>query len=83
MWHIKIFLIIILVLIFIISIVPRKYKVKDGGTIVYKLLIYEIDKVHTRRAKEEILLGYRVYIFGQKLFDNTYTVANCPYHDTH
>lgn len=82
MKRIKKLLIILLIFILIIPLIPKKYKVKDGGTVIYQSLIYRIEKAHSLKVPEGVTVGYRVYIFGKELFDNTYTTTACPYHDT-
>lgn len=64
----KIFLIIIVVLLIIpIGI----YRLKDGGSTVYKGLIYNITKVHTLSEKSStgFIDGYKFEIFGLTIYE--------------
>ncbi len=80
---IKKLLIILLIFLLIIALIPKKYKVKDGGTVIYQSLIYRIEKAHSLKIPEGVTVGYRIYILGKEILDNTYTTADCPYHDTY
>jgi hypothetical protein len=70
----RIFLIIGVILLFVL-LFPIRYKLKDGGTIEYRSLIYSVYKVHSLTSLEEMEKG-KVYnegliieIFGQEIYN--------------
>ena len=64
----KIILLIILVLV--IYLFPIKGYLKDGGSICYSSLIYDIYDYHSLDG----LRGISVEIFGKQIYDGTYYV---------
>ncbi len=60
-----IIVLIILVILAILSI-PKKYGLKDGGTVVYEAITWKYEKVNTLEGYK----GNRLYIFGIKVMDD-------------
>ncbi|MBO6195651.1 MAG: hypothetical protein J6O56_04880 [Bacilli bacterium] len=66
----KIGIIIVIILFIIVMLsIPVKYELKDGGTIVYKSILWEYSKVN-RIDTNKISKGETFYIFGIKVKDN-------------
>ena len=70
--------VIIIVAIIAILLIPIPVgRLKDGGSRVYKSILYKITKVHRLPEIEYVEKGYSYYegieieIFGNKVFDNT------------
>lgn len=65
-------IIIIVVLIIAILLIPIPYKLKDGGTVEYKALLYEVTKFH--RINVNALSGYdeglEIKILGIQVYSN-------------
>ena len=63
---------IIIILLLLILFVPIPFYLKDGGTVDYKSLVYQISNVHklNHNAKEGYDTGIIIKIFGIKIFDN-------------
>ena len=63
---------IIIVLLLLILFVPIPFHLKDGGTVEYRALTYQISNVHklNHNAKDGYDTGIIIKIFGIKLFDN-------------
>jgi hypothetical protein len=62
---------IILIIVLIILLFPIKYRLKDGGSIVYKSLVYEITKVHRLYDIDRIEKGWEISILGFQVYKNT------------
>ena len=65
-------LIIVIVLLFLILFVPIPFNLKDGGTVEYKALTYQISNVHkiNHNSKDGYDRGIIIKIFGIKVFDS-------------
>ncbi len=64
--------IILLVLVLLcVSLIPHTYYLSDGGSVLYRSLIYEVQKYHQIVKENEYRVGYTVKIFGMKVYDNT------------
>ena len=67
----KIIGITVLIIIFVL-LIPKIEGLNDGGTKIYKSLIYEIIKVH--KIKDDPLEGYYegtvIKIFGKEVYNN-------------
>lgn len=78
----KKYVIIIVAIIAILLIPIPAGRLKDGGSRVYKSILYKITKVHRLPEMENVEKGYSYYegieieIFGNKVFDNTKLVKN-------
>lgn len=62
---------IIVIIGLVILLFPVKYRLKDGGSIVYKSIVYEVTKVHRIVGTGEIEKGWEVSIFGIELYKKT------------
>lgn len=63
----KIILIIIVILVILaILCIPRKYNLKDGGSVVYEAILWKYEKVNTLEGDK----GNRLYILGIEIIDN-------------
>ena len=71
---------IIIVIIFILLLIPMQNRLKDGGSIQYKSILYDITKVH--RLNENSSTGYDdgviIKILGIQVYNviNTYVDVN-------
>lgn len=63
-------LILILIIIFIGLNIPVRYQLKDGGSIVYKSVLWSYEKVHSMNAQEGYDVGTRFDILGISIIDN-------------
>lgn len=57
-------------IIFLILVFPIKLQYKDGGSIGYKALIYEVMDYHTLDG----LRGKTIEILGLEVYDGTYYI---------
>ena len=66
-------LIIILIILFIIMLIPIPMRLKDGGSVEYKAILYKITKV--RKLNEQYRGGYekgwKISILGIELYNKT------------
>ena len=66
-------LIIILVVVFLILLIPIPLRLKDGGSIEYKALLYNVTRIH--RLNEMSSTGYedgwKVEILGVQIYNKT------------
>lgn len=60
---------IAVIIALLILLFPRIYLVKDGGTIEYKALVYDVYDVH-RMDVEGYYEGIIIKILGFEIFDN-------------
>lgn len=65
-------LIAVIVIILLVLLVPIPMRLKDGGTIEYKALIYTISKVHrlNHNSKSGYDNGLIIKIFGKEIYNN-------------
>ena len=60
------------IIVLLVLLIPIPHRLKDGGTVVYKAIIYKVLKVH--RLDENSETGYRdgliVEILGFKDYNN-------------
>ena len=58
----------------VIFMVPVPMRLKDGGTVVYKSLLYRIEDVHKLNpdsaSEKEFLDGITIRFFGVEIFNN-------------
>ena len=68
----KAILLIVLALL-IISSIPVKQEIKDGGSIRYRAILYSVTKVHQlpMELDGDYITGIRVNILGIPVYDNT------------
>ncbi len=70
--------IVLICIIILVSILllPVKFQLKDGGTVVYDAILYEVRNVHTVASDEDIENGKEFYegtvvtILGFEIFNN-------------
>lgn len=64
--------IIIVIVVLMILLVPIPIHLKDGGTVIYKSLIYKISKVHRLTGNLEKMYedGIIIEILGKKIYNN-------------
>ena len=67
-------IIILIVIVLIILLIPVQYRLKDGGSIQYKAIIYDITKVH--RISEKSSTGYEDGLIIKVLGFQIYNVIN-------
>lgn len=75
----KKWIIVIAVLILIVLLIPFPSKAKDGGTIHYDAILYDIYDVHRIKPidnpeevfENEYIEGVIIEIFGIQVFNNT------------
>lgn len=69
----------VIAVILLILLFPIRYQLKDGGSIQYKSLAYEITKVHSLISEEEMEKegkvepyddGYTIKILGFEIYNN-------------
>ena len=67
-----IIIIVIIILVLLILLIPRPIRLKDGGTVVYKALLYKVSIVHSLNPSS--LTGYEdgviIEILGFKIYEN-------------
>ena len=61
----------IVIIVLLILLFPVKYRVKDGGSIVYKSIVYEITKVHRLHDIDGIEKGWEISLLGFQIYKNT------------
>ena len=67
--------IIIPLVILLILCIPIRAALKDGGSVVYKAVLYEIRKghafcVHSPEECEGYMTGIAVKVFGKEIYNN-------------
>ena len=64
----------ICVLLAIVLLVPIPMRLKDGGTVVYHAVLYQVEDVHrlgaVDTAEDEYLEGMIVRILGMEVYDS-------------
>ena len=65
-------LIAVIVIILLVLLIPIPMRLRDGGTIEYKALIYTISKVHrlNHNSKSGYDNGLIIKIFGKEIYNN-------------
>lgn len=69
----KIVMIVLGILLAIILLVPVPYRIKDGGSIEYRAVLYSVTSVHALAPPDyerNYFEGTVVTILGVKVFDN-------------
>ena len=66
-------LIIILIILFIIMLIPIPMRLKDGGSVEYKAILYKVTKVHklNEQYKDGYENGWKISILGIELHNKT------------
>lgn len=75
----KKFVLILIVVFMILMLIPQRTTLKDGGTVVYKSLVYSVYKLHRLTNTEGVVLdGTEIEIFGIMVYKNTsYLLVDC------
>ena len=64
----------ICVLLAIVLLIPIPMRLKDGGTVVYHAVLYQVEDVHrlgaVDTAEDEYLEGMIVRILGMEVYNN-------------
>ena len=64
----------ICILLAIVLLVPIPMRLKDGGTVVYHAVLYQVEDVHrlgaVDTAEDEYLEGMIVRILGMEVYNN-------------
>ena len=64
----------ICVLLAIVLLVPISMRLKDGGTVVYRAVLYQVEDVHrlgaVDTAEDEYLEGMIVRILGMEVYNS-------------
>ena len=69
----KVVITLLVLILLCVSLIPRTYLLSDGGSVIYRSLVYQVQKHHEIVSVNEYRVGYTVKIFGVKVFDNTQT----------
>ena len=68
-------IIILCILIALALLVPVPMRLKDGGTVRYNAVLYQVDDVHTLNpdidSEQEFIEGIIVKILGIEIYNNT------------
>lgn len=71
----KTFIIIAIIVVLVILLVPVRMNLKDGGSIRYKSLVYEVTKIHQLVAEidgvKPYIDGFEVKILGMTIYRKT------------
>ena len=57
----KFFVVIAIIVVLVILLTPVRMNLKDGGSVRYKALVYEVTKIHHIDGFEIKILGMTVY----------------------
>ncbi|MBQ7034681.1 MAG: hypothetical protein IJN34_02990 [Clostridia bacterium] len=72
----KTIVILIVIILVLILLMPQVSYVKDGGSVKYKAVLYEVDKWHAMTLNEgEYWVGYTVKILGKTVYDHQETIT--------
>ncbi len=75
----KAFIIIVIVLALVILLFPIRMNLKDGGSVSYKSIVYEITKLHQLGGNNDVkpyIDGFEVKILGRTVYRNTNEAEN-------
>lgn len=61
---------IALIIVFIILNIPIRYQLKDGGSVVYKSVLWSYEKVHSMNMDGGFDVGTRFDVLGISVIDN-------------
>ena len=60
----KSFMVIAIIVVFVILLTPVRMNLKDGGSVRYKSIVYEVTKIHQLAADVD---GVKPYIDGSEI----------------
>ena len=68
----KIFIIIVILIVLVILLFPKVIALHDGGTKIYKSLVYEVTKVHKIKddSSNNFYEGTTIKVFGKEIYIN-------------
>lgn len=70
----------IIVVLLLLALIPIPMRLKDGGSIEYRALLYKVTKYHqialTKEYESGYLEGWGIEILGMEIFTNVEYVAN-------
>lgn len=71
----KAFAIVAIIVVLIILLIPIRMNLKDGGSVKYKSLVYEVTKIHKLSPDADgvkpYIDGFEVKIFGITIYRET------------
>jgi hypothetical protein len=67
-------ILVIAIIALIVFLVPLPSYAKDGGSVDYHAIVYNVTIRHSL-AEKGYIKGAEIYIFGVKVFDNTKLVT--------
>lgn len=67
---------IIGIIIFLLMLIPIPSAIKDGGSVCYQAVLYQVTKYHRMDEKSEngYIGGWNVKILGFDVYENTYPI---------
>ena len=72
----KIIIIAVVAVVLLILLFPIKYRLKDGGSTVYKSLVYEVTKLNRLTGEpDELTVGTIIKLFGNEVYHSEKTVT--------
>lgn len=83
----KFFVVIAIIVVLVILLTPVRMNLKDGGSVRYKALVYEVTKIH-RLAPEvdgvkPYIDGFEIKIFGMTVYRETNELTNSSWYFTY
>ena len=67
---------VVIVIVFVILLTPVRMNLKDGGSVRYKALVYEVTKIHQFSSEVDGLKpyidGFEIKILGMTVYRETY-----------
>lgn len=75
-------IIIIVILFLLLLLIPIPIRLKDGGTVEYRSILYKVSKVKSLKNTDNdygYIRGIRIYILNKKIYDNTKYVVTDKY----
>ena len=61
----------------ILSLIPIPMHLKDGGTVVYKSVLYEVQDIERMKGDGHFEVGFSVKILGFDVFEKTSEEVRC------
>ncbi|MDO4501480.1 MAG: hypothetical protein Q4B60_09465 [Erysipelotrichaceae bacterium] len=60
----------IILLILLICLIPVPLRLKDGGTVVYKAILYQVEDIHRILSENEYMDGLIIRVLGFEVYNN-------------
>lgn len=71
----KFFVVIVIIVVLVILLTPVRTNLKDGGSVKYKSLVYEVTKIHQLALDEDgvkpYIDGFEIKILGMTVYRET------------